>query len=613
MLRFVILLLIGWCLGPCLVLAQTTVTMRVIESVADEDGSSTAIIRFERSGGSLNSLLTIETSFDPTTTASTSDWLDNNGGQFRSFGRVFINSNETTVDLVITPIADNLVEGDERIDITIEPGSYQIGMPSTASITIDDDPPVVSVTVSDGAAAEGADTATLRFARSGGNLNSLLTIETRFDPSTTASTSDWFDNNAGQFRSFGRAFINSNETFVDLVITAVADNLVEGEERIDITIEPGSYQIGTPNAASVALGDDPPVVSVAVVEPLATEGAETAIVRFARSGGAFNQQLNVQTSFDTTTTASTADWLDNNAGQFRSFGLVFIPSNQAFFDLVITAVADNLVEGDEPIDITIEPGSYQVTAPGAASITIADDPPIVSVTVIDAIAAEGSNTATLRFERSGGAFNQQLNINTQFETTTTASTSDWLDNIASQFRSFGFVFIPSNQSFFDLVITAVTDNLMEGTEQLDVAIQPGSYLIGTPSMAGVTILDDPLFSDGFESTGGSVPARANGGCAPASLASSGGEFLDLGPTLLDVENGLEWLRCEPTSQFNWKHWRCSGRFDSASATKPPTAAMIEKFNAGRLGDNLGYDDWRLVTPVESSVDPRRLEGCLVRD
>ncbi|MDJ0654412.1 MAG: hypothetical protein QNJ40_09685, partial [Xanthomonadales bacterium] len=150
-------------------------------------------------------------------------------------------SGQTAFDLVITAVADILVEGEETLDLTLAPGSYIIGEPSSAGVVIADDQPRVTVTALDGVAAEGTNAGTLRFERTGGNINQALTIFTTLDG--TADVNDYTDNNSGVFRSFGQVTIGVGETIFDLVLTAAADQIDEGEETLVVSLAPGSYEI----------------------------------------------------------------------------------------------------------------------------------------------------------------------------------------------------------------------------------------------------------------------------------------------------------------------------------------------------------------------------------
>ncbi|MDJ0657139.1 MAG: hypothetical protein QNJ40_23470, partial [Xanthomonadales bacterium] len=230
-----------------------TVNVEVIDGSAAEAGTDAATVRFTRD--TTTGSLTIQTTVLPISTADINDYTDNNSSVFRSFRQVTIANGQSAYDLVLTPVEDILVEGEERLDLELaESPDYNIGSEDSATVTIADDPPVVTVTAVDGSAIEGtSDTATFRFERSGGNIAQALTINTTLDGTTTADINDYTDNNSNVFRSFREVTIGSGQTAFDLVITAVADILVEGEETLDLTLAPGSYIIGEPSSAGVVI------------------------------------------------------------------------------------------------------------------------------------------------------------------------------------------------------------------------------------------------------------------------------------------------------------------------------------------------------------------------
>ena len=144
-----------------------------------------------------------------------------NGSDYSSIGGsnffVTIPANQTTATLTINPLPDNRVEGSETVVLTIQPrAAYTIGTPSSATLTIADDPPIVTVTATDENAAEaGQDPGVFTFTRTGGNLAAALTVSfTR--AGTAANNSDY--SNIG----FSVA-IPANQSSATVTITPIDD------------------------------------------------------------------------------------------------------------------------------------------------------------------------------------------------------------------------------------------------------------------------------------------------------------------------------------------------------------------------------------------------------
>jgi len=248
------------CLLPALAWSQVTptVTITATDAMASELGPDTGTFTFTRSGGNIGVALTVFVTKDGTTTVGGADYSDNNGSFFKSLNQVSIPAGSTSFDLVITPEADNIAEGDEQLDITLAANAaYVVGTPDSAGMTISDDAAVITVTASDATARErGPDTGTFTFTRSGGNISAALTVFVTKDGTTTVGSADYSDNNGGFFESLNQVAIPAGSASFDLVITPEADNLAEGDEVLDITIaENTAYIIGSPASASMTIED----------------------------------------------------------------------------------------------------------------------------------------------------------------------------------------------------------------------------------------------------------------------------------------------------------------------------------------------------------------------
>ena len=493
-----LLFAIIWLL-PALAWSQVTptVTITATDATASELGPDTGTFTFTRSGGNIGAALTVFVTKDVTTTVGGADYSDNTGGFFESFSQVPIPAGSASFDLVITPEADNIVEGDEQLDITLAANAaYVVGTPDSAGMTISDDAAIITVTASDAVVSElGPDTGTFTFTRSGGDISAALTVFVTKDVTTTVGGADYSDNTGGFFESFGQVPIPAGSASFDLVITPEADNIAEGDEQLDITlVANAAYVVGTPDSAGMTISDDAAIITVTASDAVVSElGPDTGTFTFTRSGGDISAALTVFVTKDVTTTVGGADYSDNTGGFFESFGQVPIPAGSASFDLVITPEADNIAEGDEQLDITlVANAAYVVGTPDSAGMTISDDAAIITVTASDAVVSElGPDTGTFTFTRSGGDISAALTVFVTKDVTTTVGGADYSDNTGGFFESFGQVPIPAGSASFDLVITPEADNIAEGDEQLDITlVANAAYVVGTPDSAGMTISDD---------------------------------------------------------------------------------------------------------------------------
>ena len=89
-----------------------------------------------------------------------------------------------------------------------------------------------------------------------------------------------------------------------------------------------------------------------------------------------------------------------------------IPATQTSVTLQISVLHDNLVEGNETVILTIQPsGTYNIGT-AAATVNIADDPPIVSIVATTPNANEaGPVNGLFTFTRTGGNIAAALLVN----------------------------------------------------------------------------------------------------------------------------------------------------------------------------------------------------------
>lgn len=116
--------------------------------------------------------------------------------------------------------------------------------------------------------------------------------------------------------------------------------------------------------------------------------------------------------------------------------------------------------------------------------------PVVTILATDANATEaGSDPGSFRISRTGSTISP-LTVNYTIATGAgQATAADYTPTLTE------VVTIPSGQSFVDLVITPVNDALTEGNETVTLTLgDTGSYDVGTPAIATVTIINNSVAS-----------------------------------------------------------------------------------------------------------------------
>ena len=194
-------------------------------------------------------------------------------------------------------------------------------------------------------------------------------------------------------------------------------------------------------------------------------------------------------------------------------GAVTIPVGAATATITVTPINDTAVEADETVIVTLAAGaSYNVGAPGSATVTIVSDDassslPAVSVSATSPNASEvGPTVGRFTVTRTGSTVSPMTVSYTTGGTATAGSDYTALP---------GDVTIPAGSATGTITVTPINDSVVESSETVIVTLSAGTgYAVGTPASATVTIASD-------DSTGGTEGAGARSssttaGPAPAS-------------------------------------------------------------------------------------------------
>src|SRR5262249_36506024 len=199
--------------------------------------------RIQRSGGNLASPLSVSYTIGGTAT---------NGTDYSSIGTsITIPAGASSATITITPLPDAVSEGDESVTLTLSASpEYVVGASSAATVTIHDAaaPPLVSVTAIDATASEsGSDPGVFRFTRTGSTA-AALTVNYSIGGTAT--------NGVDYTTITGTILIPAAQAFADLIISPIADGVVEGSETVIVTVlDTAAYDVGTPASATVTIGD----------------------------------------------------------------------------------------------------------------------------------------------------------------------------------------------------------------------------------------------------------------------------------------------------------------------------------------------------------------------
>ncbi|MFC1498823.1 choice-of-anchor D domain-containing protein [Verrucomicrobiota bacterium] len=275
-----------------------------------------------------------------------------------------------TVQIDITPVNDPDVETNENVVIKLDVGTnYLFSSARSVSVTIVDDnnsmPPEFNLSVIDGQATEGGDTAMLELVRTGNSSGSVTVNVAR-----TAGTAEVADYNNPDISSV--VFADA-EMSVLLEIIPANDILVEGAEWLELSITPDlSYTVGPASNVTVNIEDDEAPHNVTITVPDGTadeEASDPAVFRVTRDG---DNTLDLEVSYivdaGTTVTASDYNYVD-------FAGTVTIPGGSDHIDITLIPVDDAVSEVTEFLNLKLLTNSshYVVGGSSAASVSIADN------------------------------------------------------------------------------------------------------------------------------------------------------------------------------------------------------------------------------------------------
>lgn len=277
-----------------------------------------------------------------------------------------------TVKVISLPILNDAVaEVDKTVSLVLSsPAGAMVSSTSAHAYTIlDDDVPVVTLMATDATATEGGDSGAFTFYRTGSTASPLTVQFTRSGSATSGS----------DFTAFSPASsitIPAGSASADRVVNTVQDTTPEIDETVILTLAAGSgYVVGSPAIATVIIQDDDVnTITLVATDGVASEAGNDAGELVLTRTGPLTAARQVNLSITGTATAG-ADYL--SIGNSRTFAI-----GESSIVIPVTALQDELTEGDEVVVVSITASSSYITGtPSVANVRIVDDdlPPSVFI------------------------------------------------------------------------------------------------------------------------------------------------------------------------------------------------------------------------------------------
>ncbi|RPD42300.1 Calx-beta domain-containing protein [Chitinophaga barathri] len=382
---------------------------------------------------------------------------------------VTIPVNTGEIEFDVEGETDNLIETDELLKLSSSATAFGQTSTDAADITITDATDRTITVTGPATIAEGT-TETYHFALpTGVTSTSAITITLTRDGSSTAVMAD--------LENIAPIVIPAGVGFVDVVIEATDDNLIEGLENITLTPSAAGGYTFTQDVSFAITDMDLAGASITLSASPASVAEGTSSVITATLNGGITSVNNLTITLSKNA-ASTADDAEHG-----TLGTITITAGATTGTFTLTAGTDQLLETNETV--IVEGTNAQGIAVTGATVTITDNsgPADIILTPVTATVAEGG-VIKIKAKLPTGITTSQAIVVTLSKG---AGSSASLD--ASDVTFPATVTIPIGGNEFEFDVTGETDNLIETDELLKLSSSATAFGQTSTDAADITITD----------------------------------------------------------------------------------------------------------------------------
>ncbi len=394
------------------------------------------------------------------TASATSDYTS-------AFGRASILAGDTTTAIPIVIIKDQLVEAAESFDLVITNPLNATISKASATATIIDELPSLSIT--DGSAFESERILTFRVSLSVPFPDDIVFFDYETLSGSASSNLDYTYTTA-------RAVILAGEKDTSIIIPISDDNLIETDETFDLVItNPINTTISIARATATIKNDDLPSLTIANVSASEDVGTLQFVVTLSEPFGA-------DVSFDYATRAGTASATSDYTS---AFGRASILAGDTTVGIDIAIIQDTTSEGDEVFELVVSNPNNALISRASATGTIRGE--IASLFIADGSAFESDGS--IKFSVTLSA---PVTKDVSFDYATRAGTASATSDYTS---AFGRASILAGDTTAEIPIAIINDQLVEADESFELVItnsaNSANATISKSSATG-TIKDDDV-------------------------------------------------------------------------------------------------------------------------
>ena len=419
---------------------------------------------------------------------------------------VFISAGTTSTLVLLTALDDPDLEGEERFDLRLVSASsgvtVSVGSIVTVTILESDQPvevlPVVvvvtptlspsSVTLSEGG------TVSLEIvleSASSVDVTLTLVLENEVDGVTTSDYS----------LTPSEVFISAGTTSTLVLLTALDDPDLEGEERFDLRLVSASsgvtVSVGSIVTVTILESDQPVEVLpvVVVVTPTLSPSSVTL-----SEGGTVSLEIVLESasSVDVTLTLVLENEVDGVTTSDYSLtpSEVFISAGTTSTLVLLTALDDPDLEGEERFDLRLVSASSGVTVSVGSIVTVTileSDQPVEVLPVVVVVTPTLSPSSVTLSEGGTVSLEIVLESASSVDVTLTLVLENEVDGVTTGDYSLtpSEVFISAGTTSTLVLLTALDDPDLEGEERFDLRLVSASsgVTVSVGSVVTVTILE----------------------------------------------------------------------------------------------------------------------------
>lgn len=295
-------------------------------------------------------------------------------------GVITFGNNDDSENILITPINDTTVEGDETVIMTLtgtSTSAYVVGTPNADTVTIiDDDTFTASITATDNAAAEtNTGTNAGEFTISLNQVNNsgagIVINYTVGGSATEGSDYTGIPNSVT---------IPNNQQSATVAITPINDEVQEGTETVVLTLQPsGAYDLGTATATVNIADNDQAFLTISDVTANENDPSGEMVFEVVLDIAVDGGTTVFYTISDGTATGGGVDYTGSVGN------LTFTGTAGEVETITVDLVDDQVLEESETFTVQLAPPSngVQRTNGGSATGTINDDDNCVAAPELD--------------------------------------------------------------------------------------------------------------------------------------------------------------------------------------------------------------------------------------